>query len=404
MANIHDWYVAKTGDDGNGGHSFDDALLTIAAAVAAASNGDKIILYPGDYDEAALINASNKNLSIAGIDRYTSKIATTAGVVVDMEDGSKISDLYVQSSGAGSIGVQAFTKEDVLVENSILRGIGDAVTAAVCNGFTMRDCHLHSTFDALNIMASKGLLVDNCYFEVVGDGEANDCAGVFNYADGVFRNCIFDISKDDATAFNIRGLWLENGGGNLIFINCVFKIRAGASNTGDVIGVHVNHADLKVTLINCSFDTASAGNGSVYDIKVDAGTLTEIGCTYDSAKVSGTITSIGTQVADSLNTYDPPTRAEATSDKVEIIEDIDAIPTAGAGATTKEYTVLDGDSNPIDGVEVWITTDIEGEHIIASGVTDALGKVTFYLDDGTYYFWSQKAGYNFTNPDIEEVP
>ena len=76
---------------------------------------------------------------------------------------------------------------------------------------------------------------------------------------------------------------------------------------------------------------------------------------------------------------------------------------AGAGATTKVYTVVDGDSNPIDGVEVWVTTDIAGSNIIASGVTNALGKVTFYLDSGTYYIWSRKSGYNFTNPDTEVV-
>jgi len=48
--------------------------------------------------------------------------------------------------------------------------------------------------------------------------------------------------------------------------------------------------------------------------------------------------------------------------------------------------------------------DIIGEYVVASGVTNALGKVTFYLDAGTYYIWSQKAGYDFTNPDIEVVP
>lgn len=33
--------------------------------------------------------------------------------------------------------------------------------------------------------------------------------------------------------------------------------------------------------------------------------------------------------------------------------------------------------------------------VIASGLTDANGEVTFYLDAGTYYLWRQKAGYDF---------
>jgi hypothetical protein len=72
--------------------------------------------------------------------------------------------------------------------------------------------------------------------------------------------------------------------------------------------------------------------------------------------------------------------------------------TAGSGAVTWAVTVNDGTS-PLDGVEVWVTTDSAGSNVVASGSTDALGLVTFYLDAGTYYFWKQLSGYNFTNPE-----
>lgn len=65
---------------------------------------------------------------------------------------------------------------------------------------------------------------------------------------------------------------------------------------------------------------------------------------------------------------------------------------AGFGATSKTLTINDG-SNPLDGVEVWLTTDSAGSNKVASGITDALGQVTFYLDAGTYYVWQQIAGY-----------
>jgi hypothetical protein len=74
----------------------------------------------------------------------------------------------------------------------------------------------------------------------------------------------------------------------------------------------------------------------------------------------------------------------------------------GAGATSWEITVNDG-TNPLDGVEVWITTDSAGTNVVASGSTDALGQVTFYLDAGTYYCWKQLAGYGFTNPETMVV-
>ena len=155
-----------------------------------------------------------------------------------------------------------------------------------------------------------------------------------------------------------------------------------------------------------------------------------------------------TIVAGELATYDPPTRAELTTDKAAIIAEVDAnetkidaistvvpdaagtaaallsiiqgadndtletlsdqidgVATLGVGATPVTYTVLDGDTNPIDGVAVWVTTDETGDNVIASGTTNDSGEITFMLDSGTtYYMWSQKAGYNFTNPDTEVVP
>jgi hypothetical protein len=71
---------------------------------------------------------------------------------------------------------------------------------------------------------------------------------------------------------------------------------------------------------------------------------------------------------------------------------------AGGGSTAYTNTVTDTDSNPLDGVEVWITSDSGGASTVASTTTDTLGTFTVYLDPGTYYLWLAKGGYNFGNP------
>lgn len=78
--------------------------------------------------------------------------------------------------------------------------------------------------------------------------------------------------------------------------------------------------------------------------------------------------------------------------------------TLGSGASTHTYTVTTAGGVPIQGVVVQVSTDLAGTNVIASGTTDAFGQITFYLDSGTYYMWSFKSGYNFTNPDTEVVP
>lgn len=76
----------------------------------------------------------------------------------------------------------------------------------------------------------------------------------------------------------------------------------------------------------------------------------------------------------------------------------------GAGAITFVYTLTDADTMlPIAGADVWATSDSGGSTVLASGITNGSGQVTFYLDAGTVYIWRQKPGYNFTNPDTETV-
>lgn len=75
---------------------------------------------------------------------------------------------------------------------------------------------------------------------------------------------------------------------------------------------------------------------------------------------------------------------------------------AGTNATT--ITVVDPETGfPIADVDVWVTTDVNGVNVIASGRTDQFGEVQFFLHTGTVYLWKHKVGYNFTNPEIKGI-
>lgn len=92
------------------------------------------------------------------------------------------------------------------------------------------------------------------------------------------------------------------------------------------------------------------------------------------------------------------------ADSVLDLLDTTATGATGAGSVTKNLIVHSVSAAPIDGVAVWITTDSAGNNVVAGTKhTDALGKVTFQLDPGTYYAWRQKSGVNFTNPQMFTV-
>jgi hypothetical protein len=64
-----------------------------------------------------------------------------------------------------------------------------------------------------------------------------------------------------------------------------------------------------------------------------------------------------------------------------------------------DYTVTDG-TNPIADVLVEAK---QGGVLIQSQRTGVDGVATFYLQAGSYDFYSMKTGYSFTNPDTETV-
>lgn len=78
--------------------------------------------------------------------------------------------------------------------------------------------------------------------------------------------------------------------------------------------------------------------------------------------------------------------------------------TGGSGTVPYTYTVTHATSGaPVDGVKVTVTSDRAGTIMKAQAYTDSAGQVTFMLDAGSYYFWRQKDGWSFLDPDGPEV-
>jgi hypothetical protein len=95
--------------------------------------------------------------------------------------------------------------------------------------------------------------------------------------------------------------------------------------------------------------------------------------------------------------------SQASQDgKLDII--VTAVGVPGPGTNSRIYSLVsDATDLPIPGALVRVTTDSEGTLTVASGYTNALGFVLFYLDPGTYYLWRSHSDYTFVNPDSREA-
>lgn len=99
------------------------------------------------------------------------------------------------------------------------------------------------------------------------------------------------------------------------------------------------------------------------------------------------------------------TGAGATQQNLEyVVEDRTPAAINFTYTVTNSVTLL-----PIQGVEVWISTDNASANVLWRGYTDTFGVARDSnnnlprLDPGTYYFWRAKVGFTFVDPDTEIV-
>ena len=189
--------------------------------------------------------------------------------------------------------------------------------------------------------------------------------------------------------------------------------RIGATGSGlTSLASATNLATLTTTVGTAGAGLSAVPWNSSWDAEVesevnDALVALNLDHLMKTAVASGT--NMTTEVADGTVLSNLMTETGDTSDFVRTTDSLEAIGgelagTAGAGAISWQLEILDDDSDPIDGVEVWISTDNPATNIVAGvKTTNAFGLVTFMLDAGTYYVWRQRTTYNFDNPQTTVV-
>lgn len=172
------------------------------------------------------------------------------------------------------------------------------------------------------------------------------------------------------------------------------KNSQGAAITSieeDISSIPTIQSDLEIVKTTQGADLTS--------IKEDLESLPTMQSDIGSIKTTqgAAITSIVSDITDIKESQD-----DIKADQATILVNI---PAHGAGAKSWTYKVKNAVTHyPIPDARVWVSTDIRGHNVIASGRSDQYGDVMFMLDPGPVYLWVAKIGYNFTNPDLEVVP
>lgn len=141
--------------------------------------------------------------------------------------------------------------------------------------------------------------------------------------------------------------------------------------------------------------SSRASQESVNNIPVNPLLTNDIRLNNLDSKISGTLQTADSRL-DKLNNLDITVSSRAAQASVDGI--------TGSGKVKWTYTLtLDDGVTPITDANVWITTDLTGNNIIGSTITDSYGQANFAVDKGTIYVWCAKTDYKFNNPDMEVI-
>jgi hypothetical protein len=164
-------------------------------------------------------------------------------------------------------------------------------------------------------------------------------------------------------------------------------------------------ADIAAIELSQSGEESGIGtiSGNITTILSDIASIlsSQSGEESDIGTIQSDVATIKDDVA-TIKNDEATIKASQTEEESDIDSILSRVPIIGPGAIVWTYTLTES-GNGIADVDVWVTTDVAGTNIIASGKTDQNGQVTFYLDAGVVYVWSAKSGWNFDNPDQEVV-
>jgi hypothetical protein len=345
--NTDAWYVSKTGNDGNGGHSWTDAKLTVAATVGTATAGDTIEIGPGEYDEA--VDASAKaSLMFRGCGLGTH--ITNAGTPLTIGDYTIVENMRLTNSGATSskYGLGCGSTTGSRIRDCYISGKYDGLNGWLAADLIIERCIIHGIFDAVNLYAAPNWIMNDCILETDCTwtaGATNDRALITGESAGIANRCMFIAKRNDTTAYETYAVYLAGGGGDLgdyIFNDCLYYVvQDNAGGTGLVAGIGNDHADNSVSINGGTVFTKQDGSGADYSLDAIASALTTVSPAtyYDEAKTNGTITKVAAETD----------AASRTASKATGFSTHDA-------AAVK--TALEADGSKLD--HIWETTEDDG--------------------------------------------
>ena len=268
-------YVTDNGDDVNTGLDEDNAKATIKSAVALASPGDTIKVYPGNYTEDNPINLPD-NVSVEGTELRRC-LVTPQNNGTDLfyvGQGCHVTDLSFvggpMTNGAAVIALRPLvgvSSDRFFDAARLIRGNLDFIAREAVGYITSTDYKNPAiTIDSINCADdvkdiykavchditrggnSKSIGAGKSYFDINGNldhivGFGTTTIDVINYSVGIARSCINNITWNggyQSTYTQVKDVSIQAEGGSYGIGNCANVNSAVTVCVGIVTGIIQN--------------------------------------------------------------------------------------------------------------------------------------------------------------------
>ena len=268
-------YVTDNGDDVNTGLDEDNAKATIKSAVALASPGDTVKVFPGTYTENNPINLPD-NVSVEGTELRRCLVTpqNTGTDLFYVSQGCHVTDLSFvggpMTNGAAVIALRPLvgvSSDRFFDAARIIRGNLDFIAKEAVGYITSTDYKNPAiTIDSINCADdvkdiykavchditrggnSKSIGAGKSYFDINGNldhivGFGATTIDVLNYSIGIARSCINNITWNggyQSTFTQVKDVSIQAEGGSYDIGNCANVNSAVTVCVGIVTGIIQN--------------------------------------------------------------------------------------------------------------------------------------------------------------------
>lgn len=249
-------YVSKSTtatDTRTGLSAYDPAapFSTIGAAIAAASDGDVIIVRPGTYTAASF--SIPTGVSIIGSGRSITIIQATGSVNPITAAGQNyFADITFYGSHASLGKGMVLTDAQVEASNCRFHGVADALQLIYSTGrSSFYDCDFVSQWDCVitsetAVDSSAENYFYNCRLEATGPYPSSNCRAL--YCPGGYvelNNCLLNARNGD-TGQPTRPIMLSNADGGAPTVRVIGGRIYGASINGNVTGCYIENGGVLI--------------------------------------------------------------------------------------------------------------------------------------------------------------